>query len=121
MDEEARELTRDERAAINKLVISMCANFDQEYGCLPLENPCYMLGKHWTGSYCRYFRLYVLPNSPVLEATMTGRETPPKDICAACGGPFIPVGKQAYCSGTCAYNARLKRQRGYMRKRRAGC
>ena len=34
----------------------MCANYDREYGCLPLDCECYMLGKCWTGAYCRYFR-----------------------------------------------------------------
>ena len=30
----SRELTREERAAIRKLVLSLCANYDREYGCL---------------------------------------------------------------------------------------
>lgn len=51
-----RELTRDERKGIRKLVTEMCANYDREYGCLPLDCECYMLGKCWTGAYCRYFR-----------------------------------------------------------------
>ena len=41
----ARELTREEKAAIRRLVISMCANYDRECGCLPLDCECYMLGK----------------------------------------------------------------------------
>ena len=40
-----RELTREERTAIRKLVTSSCANFDREYGCLPLGGTCYMLEK----------------------------------------------------------------------------
>ena len=51
-----RELTRDERKGIRKLVTEMCANYDREYGCLPLDCECYMLGKCWTGAYCHYFR-----------------------------------------------------------------
>ena len=51
-----RELTRDERKTIRRLVTGMCANYDSDYGCLPLDCPCYMLGKWWTGSLCRYFR-----------------------------------------------------------------
>jgi len=113
-----RELTRAERGAIRKLVISSCANYDSEYGCLPLDCPCYMFGKWWTGAYCKYFQNAVLPLDPVLEATLTGRETPEQDICVACGGTFIPNGKQAYCSPACAATARRKRQRKYMRKKR---
>ena len=40
----ARELTREEKRAIHKLVKSLCANYDKDYGCLPLDCPCYMLG-----------------------------------------------------------------------------
>lgn len=41
----SRELTREEKRAIRKLVFSLCANYDREYGCLPLDGPCYMLGE----------------------------------------------------------------------------
>ena len=57
----ARELTREEKAAIRSLVAKWCANYDREYGCLPLDYECYMLGKCWTGALCRYFREAVLP------------------------------------------------------------
>lgn len=116
---EARELTRHERTAIRKLVVDMCANYDKEYGCLPLDCPCYMLNKWWTGSYCKYFREAVLPLDPMLEASLLGREAPQQDICAICNNPFIPDGKQAYCSAACSNIARRKRQRGYMQKKRA--
>ena len=66
----SRELTREEKRAIRKLVFSLCANYDREYGCLPLDGPCYMLGKCWTGAYCRYFREAVLPLDPVLMASI---------------------------------------------------
>ena len=36
----SRELTREEKSAIRKLVFSLCANYDREYGCLPLDGPC---------------------------------------------------------------------------------
>lgn len=116
---DSRELTRSEKAAIRKLVTGMCANYDNEYGCLPLDCECYMLGKWWTGAYCKYFQNAVLPLDPVLEATLTGREAPELDTCAVCGKAFVLQGKQAYCSPTCASSARRKRQRGYMRKARA--
>lgn len=37
-----RELSRDERKGIRKLVTEMCANYDRDYGCLPLDCECYM-------------------------------------------------------------------------------
>ena len=49
----ARELTREEKRAIRALVTRWCANYDRECGCLPLDCECYMLGKCWTGAYCR--------------------------------------------------------------------
>lgn len=116
---EARELTRAERTAIRKLVISLCANYDKEYGCLPLDCECYMLGKCWTGAYCRYFREAVLPNDPALKASLTGPGMGPElRPCAICGRPFQQDGKRAYCSEACAEAARLKRQRDYMRQKR---
>ena len=65
-----RELTRDERKGIRKLVTEMCANYDREYGCLPLDCECYMLGKCWTEAYCRYFREAVLPLDSVLMVSI---------------------------------------------------
>ena len=67
----SRELTREEKTAIRRLVTSMCANYDREYGCLPLDCECYMLTKCWTGALCRYFREAVLPLDPALEAAIT--------------------------------------------------
>lgn len=114
-----RELTREEKAAIRKLVTRLCANYDREYGCLPLGGPCYMMDKCWTGAYCRYFREAVLPNDPVLEAALTsGGVTPDTKACPVCGGTFLPDGRTRYCSAACAHAARLKKQRGYMRKYR---
>ena len=84
-----RELTRDERKGIRKLVTEMCANYDREYGCLPLDCECYMLGKCWTGAYCRYFREAVLPLDPLLAASICedGRPRIPGRAPFA-GGPF---------------------------------
>lgn len=117
MSGEARELTREERAAIRKLVVSMCANYDREYGCLPLDCECYMLNKWWTGAYCKYFREAVLPLDPVLAASLMSAavETRP---CSLCGAAFPANGKRAYCSDACACKAKKRQQRGYMRERR---
>ena len=115
----SRELTREEKAAIRKLVTKWCAKYDKEYGCLPLDCECYMLGKCWTGAFCRYFREAVLPLNPVLEATLTqDGPAPETQICPVCGRAFLPDGRTRYCSPSCAKVARLKKQRGYMRKYR---
>ena len=70
-----RELTRQERAEVRRLVTDLCANFDnQEKLCLPLDCPCYMLHKWWTGSFCRLFQKAVLPVDPALESALTGED-----------------------------------------------
>ena len=87
----ARELTREEKAKIRKLVKKWCANYDKECGCLPLDCECYMLGKCWTGAYCRYFREAVLPLDPVLEAGLTAEGRP--------GTPALPGLRQRLSPG----------------------
>jgi len=115
----ARELTREEKAAIRKLVTRLCANYDRDVGCLPLDCPCYMLEKCWTGALCRYFREAVLPNDPVLEESLAAEGPAPETRpCPVCGRVFLPDGRTRYCSPGCAKAARLKKQRGYMRKYR---
>ena len=115
----SRELTRKEKTAIRSLVVTWCANYDREYGCLPLDSDCYVLGKCWTGSYCRYFRESVLPLDPALEvALMSEGPRPDFKICPVCGGPVPPDRRQAYCSAACAKKTHRRQQREYMRKKR---
>lgn len=113
----ARELTREEKRAIRALVTKWCANYDREYGCLPLDCECYMLGKCWTGAYCRYFREAVLPLDPALEVSLLS-EGPRPDfkICPVCGGAVPADGRMAYCSESCARIALRRQKRDYMRK-----
>jgi len=116
-----RELSHEERAAIKKLVVSMCANYDKDYGCLPLDyGRCYMLDKCWTGAYCKYFRSSVLPLYPVLEAALTSLAVETQ-ACAYCGATFPASGNRAYCSAACAGKAQRVQQRDHMRKKRVGC
>ena len=116
----ARELTREEKAAIRKLVTRLCANYDRDVGCLRLDSPCYMLEKCWTRALCRYFREAVLPNDPVLEASLAAegpaQETRP---CPVCGRAFLPNGRTRYCSDGCAKAALRQQKRNYMRKKRS--
>ncbi len=107
----ARELTREEKRKIRALVMKWCANYDKEYGCLPLECECYMFGKCWTGAYCRYFREAVLPLDPALEAALLTEGPPPVfKPCPICGGAVPVDGRMAYCSEACARIA-LRRQK----------
>ena len=72
MSNNYRELTGREKQRIKKLVTSLCANYDKEYGCLPLDCVCPMLGICFTNSaLCRYFCKSVLPEDAGLEAVFT--------------------------------------------------
>ena len=116
----SRELTKKERAAIRKLVTELCANYDnQNKLCLPLDCPCYMLNKWWTGAYCRYFEKAVLPVEPALESAITGDDTSLKQkICPVCGKSYLPTTSQAYCSDFCRTFARRKSERERKRRER---
>ena len=98
----------------------MCASYDSETGlCLPLDCPCYMLNKWRTGAYCRYFRRSVLTLNPALETALL-EEGPAPGLrpCTVCGRPFLPMGRQAYCSEACKAEGNRKKSRERMRKMR---
>ena len=116
MSNNCRELTGREKQRIKKLVISLCANYDKEYGCLPLDCDCPMLGICFTNSaLCRYFRKSVLPEDAGLEAVFTQIST---THCKQCGKPFPTDGKRVYCSQRCAEEARRKQTAARVRKYR---
>ena len=101
-----RELIAAERRAIRRLVLSECASYDSEYGCLPLDSACIMLNKWWTSGLCKYFEMSILPAYPVLEQAL--KSEPPSNIkrCAICGRPFFAAGRRAYCSEKCRAQGR---------------
>lgn len=116
MSNNYRELTGREKQRIKKLVTSLCANYDKEYGCLPLDCNCPMLGICFTDStLCRYFRKSVLPEDAGLEAVFTQT---PTTHCKQCGKPFPTDGKRVYCSQLCAEEARRKQTAARVRKYR---
>lgn len=116
MEENNRELTGREKSRIRKLVTNLCANYDKEYGCLPLDCDCYMFGICYTNSaLCRYFRNAVLPEDTELTALFN--HTPTK-VCAQCGKRFPAAGKKTYCSQACAAEARRQQTAARVRKYR---
>lgn len=111
-----RQLTAKERRKVKHLVTSCCANYDPEYGCLPLDSGCYMFGVGFTSSpLCRYFRDAVLPTEPELEAVF---QPVPLKTCKQCGRKFAANGRRVYCSDTCAAEARRKQTATKVRKHR---
>ena len=89
----SRELTRQEKAAIRSLVTTMVRQLRQRaLAACRWTDPCYMLGKCWTGAYCRYFRAAVLPLDPVLEAVADRRRACP-------GNTVLPGVRQSLSPG----------------------
>lgn len=114
--ESTRELTAGEKRRVKALVKSMCANYDAEYGCLPLDGTCYMFTIAFVGSgLCRYFRDAVLPLDPGLEAVFSRKPTKP---CKVCGKRFPVSGNKATCSTACADSARKSATAARVRKHR---
>ena len=69
---------------------------------------------------CRYFREAVLPNDPVLEASLAAEGPAPETRpCPVCGRAFLPDGRTRYCSPGCARAALRQQKRNYMRKKRS--
>jgi len=116
MSNNYHELAGREKQRIKKLVTSLCANYDKEYGCLPLDCDCPMFGICFTNSaLCRYFHKSVLPEDAELEAVFTQR---PTTYCKQCGKPFPTDGKRVYCSQHCAEEACRKQTVARVRKYR---
>ena len=103
-----RELTGREKQVIRRLVKAMCANYDDEYGCLLLDSECFMFGKAYAGgALCKWFRAALLPLDPALERMFIGGTSEAKP-CAVCGRAFPLNGRQTYCSSKCSKMARRK-------------
>ncbi|KAB1437989.1 cysteine-rich VLP protein [Candidatus Galacturonibacter soehngenii] len=119
MSTDSRELTRRERTAICRLVTGICANYDPEYGCLPLDCECYMLNKWWTGAYCKYFQTAVLPLDTVLEADLAGNPAVlSRKTCPVCGAAYLPVTSQTYCSEACRRKGKREADRRRQQRHR---
>ena len=101
-----RELTEKEMRGIRRLVTQKCANYDPEYGCLPLDCECVMMEKVYCGNaMCRYFRESVLPNDPEMNASLQGLAA---KRCKNCGKPFPASGRRIYCSDRCRNESQKK-------------
>ena len=106
MTKNIRELTEKERRGIRKLVTDRCANYHEDYGCLPLDCECVMFGNAFCGNaMCRYFRESVLPNDPELSASLQNLAA---KRCKHCGKPFPAKGRTMYCSDRCRNEAQKK-------------
>ena len=111
-----RELTKKEVRGIRRLIVERCANYHEDYGCLPLDCNCVMLEKVYCGNaMCRYFRESVLPNDPELSASLHNLAA---KRCKHCGKPFPAKGRAMYCSDRCRKEAQKKQTAKRVQKHR---
>ena len=111
-----RELTEKEVRGIRRLVVERCANYHEDYGCLPLDCNCVMLEKVYCGNaMCRYFRESVLPNNPELSASLQNLAA---KRCKHCGKPFPAKGRTMYCSDRCRKEAQKEQTAKRVQKHR---
>jgi len=116
-----RELTRNELHDMRKLATDMCANYDREYGCLLLNDQCYMLyGVAFTNSaMCKYYRNAVLPLNPKLDALFSGANIAEHmKRCAVCGKDIFSLGNRAKYCKPCAYKIHRRQKTESEQKRR---
>ena len=114
-----RELTRNEIKETRQLVTKWCANYDREYGCLPLDGACFMFGKAYAGgAMCIYFRSSVLPLSPELEAVYNGEDVKEHiKKCSVCGDELYSTSNNVKYCADCAKKVKLRRNRDYKREK----
>lgn len=117
---QSRELTKSELRQIRRLVKTMCANYDSEYGCLPLDGECYMFCIAFnTSDLCKYFRDAILPLNPELGRVFFGGIKPNSKPCKICGKAFEVCGNKAHCCDSCADGGRKSATAARVRKHRA--
>ena len=110
-------MSRGEKQEIWRLVITMCANYDSDFGCLLLDYGCFMLNKEYTGgAFCKWFRDALMPLSPETARLFGGAVTPETKPCKMCGKRFPLNGRQSYCSADCFKAARRKAVAASVRK-----
>ena len=123
---QTRELTGRERQAIRRSIKSICANYDNEYGCLPLDSDCIIFDIAYSGDIiCKWFRDAVMPQVPEIERILTDSTASETKLCAVCGKKFPLNRRQKYCSEKCSLKSRRKSVAGnvkeYRRRKRYGC
>lgn len=111
-----RELSRSEKAIIGSSVHKKCANYDNEYGCMPMDSDCYMLKIGYTdSSLCKYYEKCILPTEIELQVHLQKMSGGMK-ACEICGNMFAVHKNQKYCSDAC--KAIAQRKGATERKRR---
>lgn len=103
-----RELSRSEKAMISSSVHKKCANYDNEYGCMPMDSDCYMLKIGYTdSSLCKYYENCILPTEVEIQMHLRKMNGNMKE-CEICGSLFVACKNQKFCSEACKIIAQRK-------------
>ncbi len=112
----ALRMTERQARNVYALVRKACCNYMGGH-CILFDCPCPQLITR--SLICLWFMQAVLPGDTPLYVELTG-ETGKAKLCAVCNQPFYPRSNNTKYCDKCSQLARMKRQRKYMRKRRAG-
>lgn len=110
-------MTPTQRRKANALIRKSCCNYDGG-NCIALDDgePCVCVQSISYSLCCTWFRDWILPSAPSLQAEITS----PKGLkrCAECGTPFLAKSNRAkYCSN-CARKVHRRQKTASDRKRR---
>ena len=112
------QMTPRQRRKANALLRKSCCNYDGG-NCIALDDgePCICVQSISHSLCCTWFRDWVLPGAPALQAEITS----PKGLkrCAECGAPFLAKSNRAkYCTD-CACKVHRRQKTASDRKRRS--
>ena len=112
------QMTPKQRRKAIALIRKSCCNYDGR-NCIALDDgePCVCVQSISYSLWCTWFRDWVLPGAPALQAEITS----PKGLkrCTECGTPFLAKSNRAkYCSN-CARKVHRRQKTASDRKRRS--
>ena len=111
------QMTPRQRRKANALLRKSCCNYDGG-NCIALDDgePCICVQSISHSLCCTWFRDWVLPGAPALQAEITS----PKGLkqCAECGTPFLAKSNRAKYCPDCARKVHRRQKTASDRKRR---
>ena len=112
------QMTPKQRRKANALIRKFCCNYDGG-NCIALDDgePCICVQSISYSPCCTWFRDWVLPGAPALQAEITS----PKGLkrCAECGALFLAKSNRAKYCPDCACKVHRRQKTASDRKRRS--
>lgn len=112
------QMTPKQRRNANALIRKSCCNYDGG-NCIALDDgePCVCVQSISYSLCCTWFRDWVLPGAPALQAEITS----PKGLkrCTECGTPFLAKSNRAKYCPDCARKVHRRQKTASDRERRS--